>query len=66
MNENDIIVMRHLVGCRLCGAKSSSRFRDWHSYSHLEGFKGVEFRRPESDVICEKCHQASRRGAIKV
>ena len=30
--------MRHLVGCRVCGAKSSSRFREWRSYSELEGF----------------------------
>jgi hypothetical protein len=64
--RNDIIVMQHRVGCRVCGAKSSSRFRDWRSYSHLEGFEGVEFRVLESDVICDKCHQASRRGTLKV
>ena len=62
----DNFVMQHCVGCRVCGAKSSSRFREWQSYSYLEGFQGVEFRRPESSVICEKCHRAATRSTLKV
>ena len=60
------IVMQHRVGCRVCGAKRSSRFREWRSYSHLEGFVGVEFKAPESDVICNKCHRAADRQTLKV
>jgi hypothetical protein len=65
-NENDIFVMQHRVGCRVCGAKSSSRFRAWRSYSHLEGFEGVEFKAPKSDVICNTCSRAADRQTLKV
>jgi hypothetical protein len=65
-NENDIFVMQHRVGCRVCGTRRSSRFRAWGSYSHLEGFEGVGFTAPKSDVICEKCHRAATRGTLKV
>jgi hypothetical protein len=58
--------MRHPVGCRACGAKSSSRFRPWPSCAHIKGFEGVEFAVPHSDVVCDVCHQRAKRGTLKV
>src|SRR4051812_10145685 len=58
--------MQHRVGCRVCGAKSSSRFRDWRSYSHLESLEEVEFKVPKSDVICNTCSRAADRQTLKV
>ena len=57
---------QHRVGCRVCGAKSSSRFREWSSYAEHEGFQGVEFMVPKSSVICDRCHRAATRGKLKV
>ena len=57
---------QHRVGCRICGAKSSSRFREWCSYAEHEGFQGVEFRVPKSGVICNNCYTSSMRNTLKV
>jgi len=58
--------MRDPLGCRACGAKSSSRFRPWPSCAHLKGFEGVEFAVPQSSVVCDVCHRRARRGTLKV
>ena len=66
LHQNDIFVIHHLVGCHVCSAKRSSRFRDWRFYSHIESFEGVEFMVIKSGVICKNCYTGVTYGSIKV
>jgi hypothetical protein len=57
---------QHKVGCRCCGTKSSPLFRWWESCSDIEGWQGVEFVKPMSDVVCTNCWQGARRNTLMV
>jgi hypothetical protein len=50
----------------VCGAKGSSRFRAFQSCAHIKGFEGAVFLVPNSDVVCNSCHQSARRGTLLV